>query len=157
MRRRIVLSVTVTVALLGACSGQGGPARDESGSVTEAATEGVVSLQVGDCLNATQLDEVVSDVPFIPCDQEHDSEVFASTRLEGDAYPGDDEIATTGDDFCYGQFEDFVGVAYEDSALDYVPMYPTEQGWQDAGDREVLCLVIDPDGGVTGTLAGAGR
>ena len=155
MRRRVALSIAVSVALLGACAPDG-PARDESGAVTEAATQGVTALKVGDCLNSMELDEVISDVPFIPCDQEHDSEVFASKQLDGDTYPGDDAIGATADEFCYGEFEPFVGVSYEDSALDYVPLYPLEEGWTTGGDREVLCLVIDPDG-VTGTLAGAGR
>ncbi len=162
--RKIVLPAVALAGLLAlsGCSAiqdivSDEPIRDDSGEVTAASTEDVFSLAVGDCLNSAELGETVEQVPFIPCDEPHDSEVYAQTLLTEDAYPGDDVVAAEADEFCYGEFEAFVGMAYDDSELDYFPMYPLEQGWNEIGDREVLCLVYDYDGGVTGTMAGAAR
>ena len=40
--------------------------------------------------------------------------------------------------------------------LELFPLTPVEEGWQ-AGDQGVLCIVQDPEGGLTQTLKGAER
>ena len=68
-----------------------------------------------------------------------------------------DAIIADADATCIPEFATFVGLAYEESALDYWPMYPTAGSWEN-GDREVLCIAWDPSGAkLTGTLAGAAR
>jgi hypothetical protein len=140
------------------------PERDaETGAIVEAAEANAFALRVGDCLNST--DDMASDeeitnivsVPTMPCGDEHDSEVFASHDMTGDDYPGDDAVITAADDFCYTEFEGFVGLPFEESALYYTTMFPTEDSWDLDGDREILCVVVDDAGAVTGTLAGAAR
>lgn len=153
-------AVTVATLALSGCSLLGGndPERDEdSGEITEASDSDVFALRVGDCLDSAALGDVVETVPVVPCDEPHDSEVFASTQLADGDYPGDEAVATQADEYCYAQFSQFVGMSYEDSALDFLPMYPLQEGWEQLDDREVLCLVVDLDGGVTGTLKGAAR
>ena len=163
MRRAILSATVVAVALaLGGCSAIGDllgdePARDEAGQVTEATTDDAFALKVGDCLDSADLGELVEEVPFIPCDEPHDSEVFAVTDLAGDEYPGDEAVETQATEFCRGQSQSFVGPGWDESELDMFPMYPLEEGWNEIGDREVLCLVVDLEGGITGTLKGAGR
>jgi hypothetical protein len=51
-------------------------------------------------------------------------------------------------------FATFVGKSYEESALDFNYLSPSEGSW-DSGDREILCLVMGPDQ-TTGSLAGTG-
>ena len=51
------------------------------------------------------------------------------------------------------EFEQFVGEAYLDSRFDFSYYYPTEASWS-RGDREVLCVIYDPAGPVTGSLEG---
>jgi hypothetical protein len=139
------------------------PERDaETGAIVEAAEANAFALRVGDCMMSTddlaseELTDVVS-VPTVPCDQPHDSEVFAAHTITDETYPGDDAVVTAADDFCYGEFEGFVGMAYEDSALLYSTMFPSSDSWKLNDDREILCVLVDEDGGVTGSLAGAAR
>lgn len=117
----------------------------------------VFSLPVGACLNASSLSgEEISRVATVDCSQEHDVEAFASMRLTGDSWPGAEDILARADEFCLAEFETFVGTKYHDSDLDVSFLHPTEDSWNNAADREVLCLVIAPEP-VTGTLKDSAR
>ncbi|WP_028647515.1 septum formation family protein [Nocardiopsis sp. CNT312] len=118
----------------------------------------VFSIGVGDCLDAYtgEGDEGISDVPLIDCSEPHDYEVYYSGDLEGGEYPGQERVNELADEMCLGQFESFVGLPYLESQLNYTSLFPTEDGWTRAYDREVLCLVYD-SGKATGTLEGAWR
>lgn len=158
--------VASSVVVLTGCSAlqslAGGvePERDEvTGAVTEAVEADPFALRVGDCvdtaaLGVTEEVQTIMSVPTLPCDQEHDGEVYASLELEGE-YPGEDGVVQAADEFCYAEFGAFVGTAYEDSALDFLTMFPTAETWELDGDRQVLCIVVDAASGVTATLAGA--
>lgn len=117
----------------------------------------VFNIEVGACMDSAQLaGDEVSQVTTIDCAEEHDVEAYASTQLEGDTYPGKDAILAKADEFCLAEFTTFVGVAsYEESSLFFSYLYPTEESWNDADDREILCLLI-ADTPVTGTLEGSG-
>ena len=106
---------------------------------------------------STDVATEVQTVPTRPCAEAHDSEIFASTMLADGDFPGDDAVTTSVDDFCYGQFQAFVGMAYEQSALGLSYFMPSQESWDGMGDREVLCILVDPAGGVTGTMKGANR
>jgi hypothetical protein len=93
----------------------------------------------------------------VPCAEAHDSEVYAAHQMTDETYPGDDAVVTAADDFCYAEFGGFVGMAYEDSNLLYTTMFPSSDSWKLNDDREILCIVLDENGGITGTLAGAAR
>ena len=151
------LSCTALIALTG-CSLLGGadePERDESGDVTEASDADAFSIRVGDCLESMDWGaEGFTTVPVIPCAEEHESEVYAAVDLPEGDYPGDESVATQADEYCYGEFQGFVGVAWEDSAYDYGYLSPSPESWEQ-GDREVLCMIMDPAGLTTGSLAGA--
>ena len=160
------------VAVLTGCSavgdlvGGGGAVRDDTtGEIVEAAEADAFEIRVGDCLDlgeepATEevTEEVteVSSVATVPCGDPHDSEVYAAHQLDGDDFPGDQAVSESADELCYDGFADFVGLEYEDSELDFTTFFPTQDGWERLRDREVLCVAIDPDGGVTGSLAGVG-
>jgi hypothetical protein len=168
-RARLALAV-VTVATATALSGcsivdqflpASQPVRDaETGEVTEQVDNAdVFAIRVGDCLNTADLDTTseVSDVPVVPCSEPHDDEVYYAYTLADGEFPGEDAIIADADATCIPEFATFVGLAYEESALDYWPMYPTAGSWEN-GDREVLCIAWDPSGAkLTGTLAGAAR
>lgn len=137
------------------------PVRDaETGEVTEEVDNAdVFAIRVGDCLNTSDLDttDEVSDVPVVPCSDPHEDEVYHAYTLEDGEYPGEEAIVADADTTCVAEFATFIGLAYEQSVLDYWPMYPTAGSWEN-GDREVLCVAWDPSGAkVTGTLAGAAR
>ena len=70
-------------------------------------------------------------------------------------FPGLDAVAAAAQG-CAEPFQEFVGRPLTGSALRVTYLHPTEQSWR-AGDREILCVVSDPAGPVTGTLEGATR
>jgi Septum formation len=137
---------------LGACSDD--PERDESGAVTEGGDESVFDVSVGDCMTDQASAGEVSDVPVVPCEQPHASEVFHTYEVPGDTFPGDFTQITT--EQCMPAFQQFVGMAYEQSALEVTTLEPTSQTWAE-GDRELVCIIVDPAGNVTGSLQGANR
>lgn len=155
-------ALTCTAALaLGGCSllgGQDEPDRDEAGAVTEASDAGAFTLRVGDCLEAVDwATGEASSFPVIPCAEEHESEIYASMLMDDGAFPGDAAVETAAIDFCDAEFGTFVGTPWTDSALDYAYLVPTQESWTRSNDREILCLVIDPEGLVSGSLKGAAR
>lgn len=138
--------------------------RDEpGGEITASAQADVFTLQVGDCLDyASQSAESTefTSLPTIPCDQQHDTEIYAETTLTEEQYKEalaastDTETLTFADQFCYDAFAPFVGTSYEESALEFTLLSPTDESWAQ-GDDVLQCLVVHLDGGLTGTMRGS--
>ena len=116
----------------------------------------VFTLSVGDCLVDDAEEGEVSEVPVVPCDQPHTSEVFYSHTIPGDTLPSQSAMEDIVDAECVSRFEGFVGIPYPDSALLVTWLAPTAESWA-AGDRELLCLAAGPAGEVVGTLEGSNR
>ncbi|WP_139416793.1 septum formation family protein [Agromyces laixinhei] len=133
------------------------PARDETTQeFIEQGDADVFALMVGDCMNEVS-EELVSEVPVVPCDQPHDEEVYFDLTLDGDEFPGEEAVQTRADEACLAQFEPFVGLAYDSSTLGFYAYRPSQESWERAEDRVVSCVIYDPAGKVTGTLAGSAR
>lgn len=128
----------------------------ETQEIIDAGQADVFSIKVGDCLNEAD-GETVSAVPVVPCGEPHDEEAYFEYTFSGDVFPGADAVSEQADEACYGAFAGFVGLAYEESALDYFPYIPTEESWNGLNDRVVTCMVYDPAAQSTGTLSGAAR
>lgn len=160
MRIAPLSALAAALLTLTAC-GQGvQPQRDVDGNITAAEENAdVFSLRVGDCLNTADLGAEILTVPTVPCSEPHDSEVYASMFLSGSEFPGEDAVIDAADEFCFDEFEPFVGQAYEYSELYIFSMYPSADSWRMNDDREILCMVLDETtpGGVTGTLRASGR
>lgn len=116
----------------------------------------VFSVEVGDCLNDADVSGEVQTVPIVDCAEPHDSEAYHSHLLPDGDYPGEQAISDAASDACLDEFETFVGLHYDDSMLDATYYSPTTESWAN-GDREILCIVYDPAGQMTGSLAGAQR
>lgn len=158
----IVAIASAGVALSG-CSildqftGGGTATRDDSGEVVEGNDNtDVFTLQVGDCLNDSTAAETVETIPTVPCDEPHDSEIYASIIMEGDVFPGEDATIAEADQACFDAFAGFVGIEYADSLYYYSYYFPTEGSWA-GGDREILCTIYDEAGQITGSLQNIGR
>lgn len=127
----------------------------ETEEPVEPEDQDVMILAVGDCLNewTSNLDDTVSSVPIVDCDDPHDFEVYYEGVLdESGEYPGEDELLEMVDEGCIDAFEDFVGSPYLASELYQTSLWPTEDGWEQ-GSRDYLCLVGHMDGSQsTGTL-----
>ena len=132
------------------------PQRDETTQeITESSEADVFALRVGDCLDMVE-GEQVETVPVVPCGEPHSDEVYHDFELPDGDYPGDDALNTAAEEGCLAAFEPFVGLAYEESTL-YVAWYsPSEMSWNGFDDRVVSCVISDPAGSVTGSLANAG-
>ena len=160
---RTAPALLLAVALgLTACSGTPEATRDDAGAI---ATEGSVdafALEIGDCIlepEGTSSEEgaVVDSVKAVPCDQPHDGEVYAEGDLQDGDYPGDTAVEEQSLDLCGPRFGEYVGKAYEESALDFFPITPTKDSWEQQDDRTVSCVLFDPEAQVSGSLKGSAR
>ncbi|MBQ1444994.1 MAG: septum formation family protein [Renibacterium sp.] len=143
--------------LLSGCGLIGGndAQRDPSGTVTASSTADAFTIKVGDCVNEPE-GTTFSEIVAIPCDQPHDLEAYASTKLPDGDFPGRSAIGDKVDEFCDPKFLEFVGIAYNDSSLSSVPFTPTSESWS-GGDREIVCLVGQEKTKTTGTLKASNK
>ena len=144
----------VAIVLLGGYWFSAG--RNSEGEVDRGGTLSVTDLQVGDCFDVGDEDEI-SDVTAAPCDEAHEYQVFHVQDHETATFPTDDEFDAIFESICYQPFESFVGVAYLDSALYASAITPSESSFAD-GDREYACVLYDPeDPELTASMEGANR
>ncbi|WP_295841582.1 DUF4190 domain-containing protein [uncultured Microbacterium sp.] len=114
------------------------------------------TLTVGACLDDVP-GGFISSSNLVDCAVPHTYEVFSSFFLPEGAFPGDDAIASAAQEGCDAAFPSFVGIPFDQSALNYQFVAPTESTWAD-GDREISCLLYDPAvEETTGSLAGSAR
>jgi hypothetical protein len=144
-----------STALLTGCSALG-DVIDVAQPIIEAVDDESTWIEVGDCFNETSGD-VVSDIPTVPCTDAHDYEVYAEFDIDLAVFPGDDEVFRLADEGCLAPFASYVGLDFASSALDYTSYVPTEDGWNGYDDRAVSCVLFDPAGELTGSMAGAAR
>lgn len=151
------VAAAAAVLLLASCSLLESDApRDDSGQVTEATTISVFKLQKGDCFDEASMGTgEVNTVKVIPCDEPHDSEIFAEKTLTGSSFPGDSAIQEEADEFCYGEFEPFVGISYDDSLHYFYSLTPTQGSWDQDNDRLIQCIIISDEGNISHSLKGA--
>jgi len=153
-RPAAAVALAAASLVLAGCSALGGA----GGAPTPTSAPGTAldDLAVGDCIASEDQRPTTPTVPVVDCSLEHDNEAYASITVPGDQFPGPDAITAQAQTACSEAFAEFAGIAYDASALDYAYYFPTEGSWA-AGDRRILCLIVDPGVRVTGTLEGAGR
>lgn len=137
-----------------------GADRDDSGVIVETGDLEVTELRAGDCFNlppGTEDDEEILEVEAVPCSEAHENEVYVITNyVAADSYPGDVALWDFADQFCVTAFDTYVGMAYEESLLDFGYFYPNRDGWAD-GDKEITCVLYDFNGTMlTGSMKGSG-
>jgi Septum formation len=104
-----------------------------------------LDVRIGDCFNDPDEEGEVSEVRLLACDEPHDNEAYFLFDIEGDVFSGSDEIEETSDERCIGEFDSYVGVAFDDSVLNAGALfYPTDESWE-MGDREVVCALWHGD------------
>ena len=103
-------------------------------------------LAVGDCFDETPIGEIQS-VPLVPCEEPHDLEVYAIVVLgtATEPFPGQAAVDEEGAFACLDRFEAFIGISYQQSALDISFITPSPESWE-IGDRTVICSVYRLDG-----------
>lgn len=114
----------------------------------------VFDLKVGDCLGGQFEEGEVQEAQTVDCADPHALEIYSSFDIPTGPYPGEDSVIQSAQDGCLRDFNDFIGLSYDDSELELTYYYPLEDAWPQ--DREVLCVVVSPVL-VQGTLEGAQR
>lgn len=143
-RKVLLLLVALTSASCGLVS-ESAPARDDDGAHVESGTLAAFDLQLGDCFNDPGSGEVEA-VGVVPCTEAHDFEVYHVFTLDDGTYPGTEVIQDKWIDGCLAEFEPFVGTSFDVSILDISAIFPTQQSWEELGDRVILCSVTAVDG-----------
>ena len=109
-----------------------------------ACTQGnVFSLEVGQCFNDPEETDEISDVAIVDCAETHNNEVYHLFDIPGDDFPGRAAISDISTEGCIDAFESFVGTSYATSDFGIFPISPTEDSWDRADDREVVCALYD--------------
>lgn len=152
------MAVVVALVALAACSGDSAD-RDGDGRITSAGDVSVFDLTAGDCVVFDEsLEPEVETLPAVPCDEEHNAEVYALVEVDDlDTYPGERELSIRAERDCLAHFADYVGTDLADSTLFPTTAIPAIRGWQDDHDRTVVCFVLTAGEMVTGSLQGSGR
>ncbi|HKF30977.1 MAG TPA: septum formation family protein [Jatrophihabitantaceae bacterium] len=115
------------------------------------------NLHVGDCIDPAPTGSgSVYTMPVVSCAQAHDQEVFVSRNLSPAPWPGDAALDARTEKLCTTEFARFIGIAIDESLLDFDYYFPDKESWQ-GGDHLVLCLAFDPEGKTVGTLRAARR
>ena len=115
-------------------------------------------MKVGQCVQLPTGDNI-TDLETTDCSALHDAEVFHLTQVTEDERPSDSELEDMGGDACLAAFEGYVGISYEESALDYTILYPSPGSWEQ-GDREIICFIISGEGTdvqLSGSMKGSNR
>jgi hypothetical protein len=133
------------------------PAQPEETAPTGTEVVDVFDLEVGDCFAEIEdTEEMLSTIETVPCSLPHSEEVFAAETLPDEDFPGEDAVNAQADELCFTDFEEFVGLPFEESVLSLAIFVPSEESWR-MGDRLVLCTIYDPRGDVSGSLRGVER
>jgi len=135
-----LVAITLIVA---ACSGGGGLKRGKDGHVTAAGDLSVFDLQAGDCVvPSTETKSELEKVRVVACKDAHTQEVFAVEQYDhGDTYPGDQALAQFADGICLQRYQDYIGVAYQDSKLFSTYLLPSARSWNEGKDHKITCIV----------------
>lgn len=147
------LGMLVLACVPAGCSAAPG-ARNSAGEVTQPATTDAFAIKVGDCTGPIS-NGSVDTLSLVPCGQEHAWEAYARTELAGEDYPGSSRVQDMAESFCFAEFRGFVGVSAGSSKYRATFLQPTKQTWEQAGDREIVCLVGQSGGGIEGSLRAA--
>lgn len=84
----------------------------------------------------------------VQCAAPHTYEIYTASVYADDtgngSYPGEDGIRQAAEQWCFDQFESFIGEPWVRSPFELHTFWPTEQSWRQ-GDRKMLCAVTPND------------
>lgn len=131
--------------------------RNAAGDITAAGAVDAFEVRVGDCFDDEAFENTeVSEIPAVPCSQEHDNEVYATFDLSGE-WPGDERVEELASEGCLDRFAGAIGKGYEDSVFALTTIHPTQGSWNQRDDREVICVGYHMEyEKLTGSMIGSG-
>lgn len=114
------------------------------GLLAGACNPATLEFTIGDCINIPAGEEV-SDYESVDCEEAHDAEVYALPQHpdgEDAPFPGAAALEAFASERCEADFEPYVGTDYNSSVIYYTVLTPSEAAWDEAGDRELVCLLV---------------
>lgn len=138
-----VACLWVFVGVLALTGGVAGPGRGDDGEVTGQQEVSLFDLEPGDCLSTLPSTDEDQSLVVIPCGQRHVGEVFATTKLKVEGYPGQDGVEAAMDRTCSSALEAFIGG--EPTGLLIGGYYPAASDWA-FGRRSIICIASRDDG-----------
>ncbi|GAB1819671.1 hypothetical protein HerbRD11066_28350 [Herbidospora sp. RD11066] len=127
------------------------PVVDKGDDFMTPETTGVLNLEAGECFTDPEYSPAAGEevVLYTTCDQHADNQSYGFVHADDGPYDRA-ALAEFGWSSCQRGFAHYwPGAAGAD--LDYYPILPTAETWAD-GDRDVMCVVYDPRGALTGSL-----
>lgn len=113
------------------------------------------TAEVGECVQMETLqDPEIDEILTLECTEEHDGQVVHTFEMPAGDYPSNEEWQSAIRSGCTKGFEEYVGIAYDDSTLTLQDLSPTEEAW-DADDRSVLCITYLEEETTTESFEGA--
>lgn len=88
----------------------------------------------------------VTELPEVPCGEEHSHEIYALAEVDLDTYPGFEALEADAQAQCLAAFEDYVGISAFDSELFFSWLVPTLTSWDKDDDRQIICLIGEGNG-----------
>lgn len=124
-----------------------------------ATTVSVFDLEPGSCVDDNALAPgLVTDVTVVPCEQPHSHEVYHRVTYAGPTQEYDAAaLRTFASDQCTQSFATYVGLPYDRSRYYYLQLAPSEDSWNDSGDRDVVCLLFLQGSQLTGSARATGQ
>lgn len=123
--------------------------RNAEGRLTEPGELSVFQLRAGDCFDGGTVGEELGDVDAVPCDDEHDNEVYAlltHPAPAGEPFPGREQIIAFAEKPCVDAFAAYVGENYGASEFEIALIPPQERSWTEKDDRAIACVLHDAEG-----------
>ena len=102
--------------------------------------------KVGDCVGELPAEDVVYELDFVSCDVAHSGEVYLIGDLNPNRtreYPGETTIFSEVEAACFGAFESYVGLPYEQSVFEVYYLYPRALSWKIEGGGGYYCFLVE--------------
>ena len=142
----VAIIVAVAIGVITSAS------RNASGQIDDPGSVSVNGLKPGDCLERVPAG-VVTAVDAVPCSNPHHAEVYATFKLTGSTYPGDQVVDTQSDSGCKSYLSVYSASASDDEALTIYYFAPNSSSWR-TGDRQVICVASDDTHLRSGSIKG---
>lgn len=119
----------------------------------------VFDVQPGTCIDNPGLSTgLVTDLRAVPCEQPHSHEVYQKvTFVPADGVFDAERITAFANEQCALAFAAYVGVPYSESRYYFLHLAPSEQSWNQQGDRDVVCLLFLQGTTMTGSARGTAQ
>ncbi|MDQ1716684.1 MAG: hypothetical protein QOE71_1828 [Pseudonocardiales bacterium] len=121
----------------------------------------VFNVKPGECFTAPgDVKTELSNLNSVACTAPHTQESYASvafTKSDGTSastYPGADTLTNFAQGSCAQKFQSYVGINYLDSHLFFTFLLPSARGWEQDGDRNVVCFVTTTGASLTESVKG---